>query len=149
MSAATFRASNRTPEFEAKRVAGLRAALCGKKKSMEHRIKIGASRRGKECTHPRMVKGPNHRRALKGWLRCPNGRALFFQNLTHFVRTNPVLFAPEDVEWRRTRYGRPGRVGNEWCRAARGLQRMFLLRRATASWKGWTRIPECEIEGKL
>lgn len=62
----------------------------------------------------------------------PSGQAYTFTNLSHFVRNNAWLFAPEDVQW-------TGPEKNPWCRAQRGLESLFKTK-PRYQWKGWSAV---------
>lgn len=72
-------------------------------------------------------KGAKHPTARWWDIRDPSGRMHRFRNLNQFLRDHPELFDPEDLVMR-------GRS----CRAAKGIQSMFLASQPAGSWKGWT-----------
>ncbi len=82
---------------------------------------------------PRAGRGPGNVHAKEWVLQDPAGTVHKIRNLAEFVRSNPDLFFPEDVEWRR-RGGKRG-TGGEYCPATAGIQN---LRAGKArQWKGW------------
>jgi hypothetical protein len=90
----------------------------------------------KKCLRARMqnptMKAGIEYHSAKIWrLRDSRGRVHEFRNLKHFVRENPDLFLPEDVQW--TKHGR-----HQYCRAL-ALNRLRPDNKwALAQWKGWT-----------
>jgi hypothetical protein len=80
-------------------------------------------------------RGPQHHNSKDWHLRDPRGREHHFVDLLHFVRSNPDLFNPEDVEWRPKK---PGSL-TQTCRADGGLKSLSPRRKHNRlSWKGWT-----------
>jgi endogenous inhibitor of DNA gyrase (YacG/DUF329 family) len=82
---------------------------------------------------PRLRKGPENHKSKVWRLRSPRGVTYEFKNLNHFIRQNPDLFSPEDVEWR------PGHKGRgKTCRARGGLMGICpRLKNPCGGWKGW------------
>lgn len=74
----------------------------------------------------------------KDWrLQAPDGAIYEVRNLYEFVRSHPHLFAPTDIEWKRTG-GKRG-TGGEWCNATAGILNISGGRAKT--WKGWRLVP--------
>lgn len=82
---------------------------------------------------PRAGRGPENVHALDWHLISPAGAEYRTRNLYEFVRTNPELFAPADVAWKRQGGGRG--TGGEWCNATAGLLNVKAGR--SRAWKGW------------
>lgn len=78
---------------------------------------------------PLTRRGPQHHTGRDWHLRAPDGRQYSFRNLSHFVRSHPDLFAPEDI----LETGRGGSNATAGLRALRPTPRCRAL-----SWKGWT-----------
>ena len=74
--------------------------------------------------------------AVEWRLQGPDGTAYVVRNLYEFVRANAHLFAPADVEWKRTG-GKRG-TGGEWCNATAGI--LNIKGGRAKSWKGWRLI---------
>jgi len=74
--------------------------------------------------------------AVEWRLQGPDGTAYVVRNLYEFVRANAHLFAPSDVEWKRTG-GKRG-TGGEWCNATAGI--LNIKGGRAKSWKGWRLI---------
>jgi hypothetical protein len=107
--------------------------LRGRKSEPEHVEKRAAALRGRPQVAELTKKGPTNQRSIEGVLRSPENKLYPFRNLTHFVRENPQLFAPEDVVWKKERHAIQ-------CRASRGLIGLFgHSKDVRGSWKGWTR----------
>ena len=115
----------------------LSEALRGRKtwpRSIETRLNMSKAQIGVPRTTDTQKKGPSHFASISGYLRDSFGKVWHFINLTHFVRENPDLFAPEDVIWKHYRKGRA-----VWCNARGGLGSLFKRSgRVRGSWKGWT-----------
>lgn len=82
---------------------------------------------------PRAGRGVDNFRAKDWALISPDGTAYEFRNLYEFIRQNPELFAPADVEWKRLG-GERGK-GGEYCNASAGL--LNISGGKTKGWKGW------------
>lgn len=89
--------------------------------------------------NPVMKKGPKHVNARTWQVRSPRGVTYQFRNLREFIRNNPNLFLPEDIEWVR----KPD--GNESCRACTGIAGISIrLKNPRTTWKGWTWFSQTE-----
>lgn len=72
---------------------------------------------------PHFQPTPNHLSAKYWWVRDPNGQLHKFKNLSYWIKTNPHLFAQDDI----------------LKRAYAGIQSLRPTNRTpVASWKGWT-----------
>jgi hypothetical protein len=83
--------------------------------------------------NPIMHAGPENHSGKFWRLRDPRGRFHEFRNLSNFIRDNPSLFLPEDVQW-------VGKGRKKRCRAfaLRGLHPSRKV--GLSTWKGWTWI---------
>ena len=141
----------------------------GKTPSEETRKKISKSKKGKKLSeeHKRSLFGVNLGKvhssevrvsiaqitrkrglnlSLEGseliviTLRSPSNITYQTLNITEFVKNNPALFLPEDIEWRRHGSSPRSLKGQPNCRAALGLQSISRGRNPRGSWKGWTLV---------
>jgi hypothetical protein len=110
---------------------GTKGKLKGHKWSEEAIESRAKAMRGRPQTKPLTAKGPEHKNAITGILRSPDNVTFRFRNMSHFVRTHPHLFRPEDVEWKRN---------GRYCRALKGLLNLTEKKRPNGSWKGWTLV---------
>lgn len=85
---------------------------------------------------PAAGRGQSNVHAVEWRLQGPDGVQYAFRNLYEFVRANPLLFAPADLEWKRTGGGRG--MGGEWCNATAGI--LNIKGGRAKSWKGWRLI---------
>lgn len=109
--------------------------LRGRKQPSAIVEKRAAPLRGRAQAHPLTKKGPTNQMSLHAALRSPDNIVYEFRNLTDWVRTNPDLFHPDDVIWRRP----DSRRGMPFCRASKGLSALFnRSKHVRGSWKGWT-----------
>jgi hypothetical protein len=109
----------------------IREAITGQVRSEEVRRRMSESKVGKK-NKGRAARGPGNCGSMKVTLRSPDNRTFRVINVAHFVRENPDLFLPGDVEWKRR--------GDYWsCRAVVGLYSLSPRRKnPIGSWKGWT-----------
>jgi len=115
--------------------------------------KWGEARKGKPRTgkwaagpyHPKRglpahglgAKGPTNFCCKKDCMLISPDRVVHkFDNITHFVRTNPHLFQPEDLV--------PFKQRTWSCRARSGLASLFARRHTKGAWKGWKRVSYLE-----
>lgn len=138
--------------------AKMRAAHLGRKLSKETKAKMSAAARAyneseerrraalekKIKTNPSMAKGPTHYNSLVFKLRSPQNVVYYVQNLTHWVRRNAHLFAPEDVVWKPLKSSLSRRTPTYRCRAEGGLYALTNKVRPVGSWKGWTLVSDVE-----
>ena len=82
---------------------------------------------------PKSAKGESNVHAKHWRIISPKGEVYEFDNLHHFVRTNPHLFNQKDVEWKRTG-GKRG-TGGEYCNASAGFSN--IARGIAKTWKNW------------
>ena len=104
-----------------------------------------ASMLSRAQTAERTKCGPTHWMSKTTTLLSPTGKVFHVVGISHFVRQNPSLFLPEDVEWRpaqRSSVSVPGVAstapGKLICRALFGLRTVSNGHRK--SWKGWKLI---------
>lgn len=84
------------------------------------------------ASNPLTAKGVENRMAKWWHLRSPDNRTFRFKNLLQFVRENPALFDPEDVQWR-------PKGCHLVCKASNGLAILSPRQKnAKGTWKGWT-----------
>ncbi len=122
------------PEREARRLSALRG-IKWPKEIIENRVKPMIGRPHKI---PYMAKGPSNQQAIEGFLRSPTNKIYHFKNLTHFVRSYPELFLPNDVIWVASDPKHPRSLR---CRASKGLLGLFgHCKKINGSWKGWTKV---------
>jgi hypothetical protein len=133
-------------EWEAKRLAGLRASEKAKKSAGEVSRKYKVERLLARSKNPRSAKGPSHGCATVFHLRDRNNKVYQFKNLAHFIRENESMFSDGDAVWK------PIGSSGETCRAYEGLLslRPFTRdgtpkRRVAGSWKGWTWVSLTEV----
>ena len=94
---------------------------------------------------PSLQKGTKNCNAKAWRLRSPLNVVYTFRNLLAFIRDNPSLFAPEDVQWKKSAKQR-----SESCRASGGLAMLCPSRKNTkGSWKGWRWDSQLERLGVL
>ena len=91
---------------------------------------------------PKAGKAASNIHAKHWHIVSPTGERYEFDNLHHFIRTNPHLFNEKDVEWKRTG-GKRG-TGGEYCNASAGLSNIASGK--TKKWKHWTFFTETDIE---
>lgn len=82
---------------------------------------------------PKSGKFETNTHAKRWRLTRDDGRFWEFNNLYHFVRSNPKLFLPNDVVWKR-QGGKRG-TGGEYCNATAGLLNTSSGKQK--KWKGW------------
>jgi hypothetical protein len=133
-------------QFEAARLAGLRASEKVKKAAREVQWKYKEKRLLSMAKNPRSAKGPSHGCSTVFHLRDRNNKVYLFKNLAHFIRENESMFSDCDVVWKNI--GPSGEV----CLAYSGLLslRPFTRdgspkRRVAGSWKGWTWVSLTEV----
>ncbi len=112
-------------------------------------IKLSMQRKGKrlrktpmsDLEKARWAKFQHDNKGLGNWnektwrLRSPVNQVFEFRNLSHFIQTNPNLFAPEDTI-----------IIGQKSRAMRGIQSLSpRLRKNAGSWKGWTWGPTSAV----
>lgn len=101
--------------------------------SYEKRSKTMA---GVPKTHPTLRKGNVGLTAKAFQLVSPDGVDYQGVNVSEFIRSNPGLFAPEDVIFHQYKKSTGPRALSHHCRALGGLLSVLSGRRG--SWKGWT-----------
>jgi hypothetical protein len=107
-----------------------RAAMVDREKQTEVNRRIAKARRGKPNPPGPSAKGPGHWKSKYWRLRTPAGVVIEGKNLNHLVRENAHLFAPDDIQWKKSA-----------CRASAGLAQLFQQRpNGPTSWKGWTAV---------
>ena len=89
-----------------------------------------------------LAKGQGHHRAISGFLRDPFGRLHKFHNLTQFVRDNLLLFAQQDIVYRRPKKTKPGSA-LKVCNASKSLHNLVRPNSRRTTWKGWTVPTPC------
>ena len=91
---------------------------------------------------PKSGKGTSNIHAKHWRIVSPAGDSYEFDNLHHFIRTNPHLFNEKDVEWKRSG-GKRG-TGGEYCNASAGLSNIASGK--TKKWKQWAFFTEASHE---
>jgi hypothetical protein len=111
----------------------------GRKQEPDVVEKRSAPQRGRPARHPKRAKGPSNMGSVSGVLVSPTGEHYAFRNVQHFVRENPFLFLPEDVEWHdcRSEETAKGRAPQLKCRASKGVAYVVAGKPGKRSWKGW------------
>lgn len=96
---------------------------------------------GRTRIQPSVAKGVEHNRAKHLLVSSPSRRIYAVDNVSHFVRSHPELFNPDDlIQYRSSKSFR--------CKASCGLlsliQKGFHGNRSNARgvWKGWTLVEE-------
>ncbi len=122
----------KSSDFNTKRLSGLRKSPKAYAHNHSEAVRDNFKKTQKE--HPRFQKDENHFLA-KEWKLCSPERTIYqFKNLRAFVRDNPELFDPDDVEWRHTKNS-----AADNCKATAGLSSLSPRRqKPRAEWHGWT-----------
>lgn len=136
--------SEHPEEYQAKRLAGLRASpKVVAAARMVHKL-YKEKRMASRSSNPRCAKGLQNAAALIWRLRDPSGRAHEFKNLAEFVRQNAHLFEPHHVVWTR-------RGNGTSCLAYSGIAGLRPYKRngqpkprVEGSWFGWTWVSGIE-----
>lgn len=103
------------------------AALTGAHYSPERSRRASEGQRGK-IMGGKGAASEDHYFAEQYALCSPDGEIHRGRNIIEFVRANPELFDPADMEWKRGH-----------CRASKGLSKLRpMLTAPKPSWKGWT-----------
>jgi hypothetical protein len=93
---------------------------------------------GKTYAEPKRAKGPQHFGAVACEFRSPTDVVWRVKNISHFIRTHPELFNPEDLIIKKTKKGK--------SRALAGLLSITARTKPNGSWKGWTLVSKVEKE---
>lgn len=117
------------------RVQNIRLANFGRKHTPETKEKMRLALLGKPCTSPKSAKGPQHFRSVACEFRSPTNVVWYVKNISHFIRTHPELFNPEDLIIKKYK-----------SRALAGLLSLTARKRPNGSWKGWTLVSKIEKE---
>lgn len=120
--------------------------LRGQKTSAQPQFRKQASDKMRDRPQTALLtaKGPAHARSRIYRLRSPDGVVYLGRNIRDFVRTHEELFDPQDVIWRKKKWGKPSKVTGvrrqfESCNAAKGLGALYGESESVRlSWKGWT-----------
>jgi len=138
----TMRAAMRdrisSPEWKASQRKATEKAIAantGRKQPRDLVERRASKYRHKPKSSPSTAKGETNIHAKAYHFRSPDNRTFHGVGILEFVRKNEHLFAPEDVEWRPYKKGRPLSVR---CNAAHRLS--AVMRGAVGTWKGWTAI---------
>jgi hypothetical protein len=120
-------AANRAKKLAPAHKEKISLAMAGRKHTLERIEKIRLVLKSKP------LKGPQHPQAIVCEFRSPTNVVWHVKNITHFVRTHPELFNPEDLI-----------IKKKKSLAISGLLSLTARTRPTGSWKGWTLVSKIE-----
>ena len=119
-----------------------RAGTEPRKKGILHtdatKLKISRAKQGKAMRTPLTREGETHHTAVHAVFKDPRDLIRRVDNVTHFVRTHPELFHPEDARFKW--YGKDPATRKWSCRAANGLRHVYGGKNGV--WKGWTLVTQ-------
>ena len=133
-------------EFRARRVEGMKKSSAVRENLLRLHREKKAEWRASALRNPKLRATDQHIAAKEWTVVSPIGVKHTFRNLKKWVRENPDLFEPSDVEWKSNN----GRPNQDWCRAFQGIARLrpgnskFL-----PEWQGWRWCYEAEAVSQV